>query len=180
MSRYVGLLRAVNLPSHHALPMSELRAFLGQVGLTEARTLIQSGNFVADATARTAAELERKLERECERRLRLTTEFFVRTPQEWASVVAGNPFPKEAGRDAGHLMVVFLKSKPERLRVSALERAIPGRETLRALGRHLVAYYPDGIGRSKLNSAMIEKHLGLSGTARNWNTVLKLKAMLES
>ena len=180
MNRYVGLLRAVNLPGHQPLTMTRLRTFLGQVGLKDARTLIQSGNFVATAAARDASTLERMLERECVRRLKLTTEFFVRTPEEWAAVVAGNPFPKQAARDPSHLVVVFLKAEPERARVGALERAIPGRETIRALGRHLVAYYPDGQGRSKLNAAMIEKHLGISGTARNWNTVLKLQAMLES
>ena len=34
--------------------------------------------------------------------------------------------------------------------------------------------YPDGQGNSKLTNAVIERKLGTSGTARNWNTVLKL------
>jgi len=37
--------------------------------------------------------------------------------------------------------------------------------------------YPDGIGRSRLTSAVIENKLGTRGTARNWNTVLKLAAL---
>jgi uncharacterized protein (DUF1697 family) len=36
--------------------------------------------------------------------------------------------------------------------------------------------YPDGIGTSKLTNAIIERKLGMNGTARNWNTVLKLAA----
>jgi hypothetical protein len=34
--------------------------------------------------------------------------------------------------------------------------------------------YPDGIGRSRVTAAMIEAKLGTHGTARNWNTVVKL------
>jgi uncharacterized protein (DUF1697 family) len=177
---FAGLIRAVNLPGHQALKMDDLKAFLGEIGLTDARTLLASGNFVAKATVRDAAALERMLERESARRLKLSTEFFVRELEEWNSVVTGNPFPKEAAHDPGRLVVLFMKAAPERARVTALQSAIQGRETVRALGRHLVTYYPDGQGRSKLNASMIEKHLGLSGTARNWNTVLKLKAMLES
>jgi uncharacterized protein (DUF1697 family) len=39
-------------------------------------------------------------------------------------------------------------------------------------------YAPDGIGRSKL-AAKIEKALGVPVTARNWNTVGKIIAMVE-
>ena len=39
---------------------------------------------------------------------------------------------------------------------------------------------PDGIGRSKLTSALIEKKLGARGTGRNWNRVLKLDALADS
>ena len=38
-------------------------------------------------------------------------------------------------------------------------------------------YTPDGMGRSKLASA-VEKALGVAVTARNWNTVDKLASML--
>jgi uncharacterized protein (DUF1697 family) len=49
---------------------------------------------------------------------------------------------------------------------------------VRAKGRHAYIYYPDGVGRSKLTAALIEKHLGCRGTARNWNTVQKLAAIV--
>ena len=47
---------------------------------------------------------------------------------------------------------------------------------MRANGRELYIVYPDGIGRSKLTNQLIERMLGTRGTARNWNTVLKLAA----
>jgi len=180
MKTFVGLLRAVNLAGHNAVSMADLRVFLAAIGLENPRTLLASGNFVAGAAARGGAQLERQLERESAKRLKLETEFFVRTPAEWSDLVEGNTFRREAARDPARLVVVFLKSEPAPARVTALEGAIRGPETVRALGRHLFAYYPEGQGRSKLTAALIERHLGGPGTARNWNTVLKLHAMLES
>ncbi|MDB5452474.1 MAG: hypothetical protein JWO33_1052, partial [Caulobacteraceae bacterium] len=37
---------------------------------------------------------------------------------------------------------------------------------------------PVDIGHSKLTSSLIERRLALAGTARNWNTVLKIAAAL--
>jgi uncharacterized protein (DUF1697 family) len=62
--------------------------------------------------------------------------------------------------------------------VAALRARIAGREEVAAGPRCLFARYPDGIGRSKLTGAMIERALKLRGTGRNWNTVGKLAAML--
>lgn len=71
---------------------------------------------------------------------------------------------------------MFLKDEPKRDAQRELQRAIVGRETTRLVGRQLYTHYPDGVGRSKFTTAVIEKHLGTRGTARNWNTVLKLDA----
>ena len=70
-----------------------------------------------------------------------------------------------------------MKDRPDRANVQALESAIVGREIVRAGDRHLYIVFPDGIGTSRLTNALIEKKLGTRGTARNWNTVLKLDAL---
>jgi uncharacterized protein (DUF1697 family) len=51
---------------------------------------------------------------------------------------------------------------------------------VRAVGRELYAVYPDGQGKSKLTNVVIEKALATRGTARNWNTVLKLQALVNA
>jgi uncharacterized protein (DUF1697 family) len=61
--------------------------------------------------------------------------------------------------------------------VAALQAGIVGPEKLRAVGRQLYISYPAGAGTSKLTGAVIERTLGIRGTARNWNTVLKLAVM---
>ena len=179
MTTHIGLLRAVNLGSHNKVAMADLRALVDALGLAEPRTLLQSGNVVFRGGRRSGTALERLLEQAALSRLALTTDFFVRTAEEWASLVARNPFPEEAARDPGHLVMFCLKESPAAARVSELQSAITGREVVRADGRQAYVVYPDGIGTSRLSIAMIEKKLGTRGTGRNWNTVLKLHALVQ-
>ena len=89
------------------------------------------------------------------------------------------PPHRHAARDPGHLLVLALKDAPDRGSVTALQSAIAGRETVRVEGRHAYIVYPDGIGRSRLTTVVIEKQLETRVTGRNWNTVLKLGALVK-
>ena len=181
MATHIGLLRAVNLPGHNKVGMKELCGLLPELGLEDGRSLLQSGNLVfRTGGGRTSARLERALEDAARARLGLETDFFVRTAADWTAMMAANPFPDEARRDPSHLLVMFLKAAPDRDRVTALERAIAGREMVRVNGRHAYFTFPDGIGPSRLTSKVIEKNLETRGTGRNWNTVLKLAALMTS
>ena len=175
---HVALLRAVNLGSHNKIGMSDLRDLLVGLGFEHVQTLLQSGNIVFEARGKTTA-LEQTLERAAAKQLGLETDFFVRTAKEWRAVIEANPFPREAKDDPSHLLAVITKDPVDPANVTALQKAIVGREVVRAKGRCAYIVYPDGIGRSKLTSAVIEKKLGTRGTARNWNTVLKLGILAE-
>jgi uncharacterized protein (DUF1697 family) len=178
MTIQIALLRGINVGGHKAVAMSDLRDLLAGLGFDGARSVLQSGNLLFRCSTQTDASLERMLETEAEKRLGLRADFFIRSAKEWREVVARNPFRKEAERDPGHLVVMFLKSAPDANGVQAVNAAIVGAETVRADGRHLYIVYPDGIGKSRLSNALIEKKLGIRGTARNWNTVLKLAALI--
>jgi uncharacterized protein (DUF1697 family) len=177
---HVALLRGINVGGNQMVAMADLRALATRLGLSNVRTLLQSGNLVFEGSKKTAAQLERLLEAEVARRFESPISVFVRTADEWKTVVARNPFPAEAARDPGRLIVVFLKDACEKKHVAALEAAILGRERVRAVERQLYIVYPDGMGNSKFSNTVIEKTLGMRGTARNWNTVLKLAAASSS
>ncbi len=178
MSSHAALIRAVNVGGRNAVAMSALRDLCARLGLDGAQSLLQSGNLVFRSRSRSAANLERVLEAGVEKHLGMRTAFFVRTAEEWRSLLAGNPFPEQARRDPGHLLVTFLKDAPGPGAVEALRGAITGREVVRLVGREAYLYYPDGVGRSRVTNALIEKKLGTRATARNWNTVVKLGVLL--
>jgi uncharacterized protein (DUF1697 family) len=175
VATYIALLRAVNVGGRKPVAMAALRSLATDIELTNPRTLLQSGNLVFGSEAR-AGEIETLLETEAQKRLGLDTTFFVRSAREWQAVIARNPFPKDAARDPSHLVVMFLKHAPASSAVAALRTAIKGSEVVRAHARHAYLVYPDGIGTSRLTTAVIERNLG-TGTGRNWNTVRKLAAL---
>lgn len=179
MSIHIALLRGINVGGRNTVAMSDLRDLFGDLGFAGAKSLLQSGNLVFKSDRRTGAALERLLELETAKRLGVSADYIIRSALEWAKIVARNPFPKEAKDDPSHLLVMFLKSAPPATSVNSLQAAIKGPESIRCDGRHLYVVYPAGIGRSKLSGTLIEQTLDSRGTARNWNTVLKLLALCE-
>ena len=124
--------------------MTNLRNFLTELGFDNVRSLLQSGNLVFGSRSRFGAELERYLEMEAAKRLALEVDIYARTVEEWKSVVRQNPFRKEAERDPGHLMVLFLKNAPAQKDVALLQSEIKGPEIVKAKGKHAYIFYPDG------------------------------------
>ena len=165
----IALLRGINVGGNKIVAMSDLRAIAERLGLREAKTLLQSGNMVFRSN-KSPEQLQKMLQKE------LGCDVFVRTAEEWASIVAGNPFPAEAKSDPGLLVMMLLGEAKD---AAVLNGAVAGREVARGKGRHIYVYYPDGQGRSKLTNAVIEKKLGTRATARNWNTVTKLASLAE-
>jgi uncharacterized protein (DUF1697 family) len=179
VTTFVALLRAVNLGNHNPIAMSSLREFATGLGFLEVRTFLQSGNIVFAAKPQSGKRLEVLFESKAKARLGLQTDFFVRSAEEWKVLVEKNPFPDEANRTPGRLIVMFLKHAPNADALAALRSAIRGSEVADIVGKQAYIIYPEGIGRSRLTNAAIEAKLGTRATGRNWNTVLKLAAALQ-
>ncbi|MDP2343035.1 MAG: DUF1697 domain-containing protein [Deltaproteobacteria bacterium] len=174
MTSYIALLRGVNVGGHRKLPMAELKAKLTELGHRNVRTLLASGNVVVDADQTTCAALEKKLEADLHAAFGLSTEVFVRDPAEWDAIVAANPFPQEAKACPSHTLVMAFKETPS-TSARAFIKAWTGPELVHIADREAFLFFGAGQADSKLNLTK----LGV-GTARNWNTVLKLQAMLSS
>lgn len=179
MTTYVAVLRAINLGAHNRIAMADLRGMCGRIELENPRTLLVSGNLVFQSRVTSSEKLEQLLEAASMKHLGVTTDYFVRSAKEWQGIIDANPFPAEAKSDPARLVMMCLREAPSGAAVKALQSAIKGRETVRAKGRQAYFVYPDGQGNSKLTIAMIEKAFGTRGTARNWNTVLKLGGLAQ-
>jgi uncharacterized protein (DUF1697 family) len=169
------LLRAVNVGGRQ-LAMAELRAALEAEGFAGAQTLLASGNAVV-ATDADAHAVERRVEAALAEKLGLATEVLARDRGELAAVIAGNPFAGFAQEHPNRLVVLFLRGEPQ-AELEVLAGACAAGEEVRAGPGCLYIAYRQGQGTSKLGLGLIERRLKVKGTARNWNTVGKLAAML--
>lgn len=165
MARRIALLRGVNVGGRK-VPMASLREVFEELGHTNVRTYIQSGNVVFDAKG-SAPSVRTALERAIDERFGLDVTVLLRTPAELAKVKAQNPF----GPDA---YVTFLDGVPDRKRVSTLDPAPFAPDEFRVAGQEVYVRCPNGYGRTKINNTFFEKKLATRATTRNWNTVATL------
>jgi len=180
MPTHLAFLRGINVGGKNIIAMADLRALLESLQFKNVKTLLQSGNIVFDGGKKSGAALEKLLEAESSKKFGRDVDYHVRTAAEWHSIIERNPFPGEATRDPGRLHVMLFKNAPTAKNVKALEAAIKGPEYLQFDGRNGYFVYPAGMGTSKLTPAAIDRVLGLRGTARNWNTTLKLAALVRA
>ena len=175
MRRVAGLLRAINVGGRKLL-MTDLARIATVVGFDQPQTLLASGNVVF-GTERSNSEAERRLEAAILDDQSLATDVMVRDLAELRAVMSANPFPLQAAEEPSRLLVLFLKGEPVG-ELDGLTFACTLGEELRPGPGCLYLWYPQGVGVSKLTNGVIERKLGLRGTARNWNTVGKLAELL--
>ena len=172
----IALLRAVMPTGKNKVPMAELRAVLEGLGFTDVCTLLASGNAVFRSRGPAGAELEAILERAIAEHIGPKLDVLVRDAPAWAKIAAGNPFPEESEAIPSRVLATVFKSPPSTQAASAFEAAATGPERARFVEDVLWVVYPDGVAGSQLTPAFFKRHLGaLIGTARNWNTVRKLR-----
>jgi uncharacterized protein (DUF1697 family) len=178
MARYVALLRGINVGGNKKVPMAELRAMTEELGFTDVKTLLQSGNLVFTTKSLAPRKLEQQLESATHEVIGVECSYLVRTAAEWTALIDANPYDAMAKSDPSHLVVHFCRESPDSAAVKRLLTEARGEEELTVIGRELFIRYPDGIGESKLALALSKNRLGTIGSARNWNTVLKIAAVL--
>lgn len=175
--RWAGLLRAVNVGGRKVI-MAELREAMAAAGAARVTTLLASGNVVFDADTDSEAEAAALVDAALER-MGFATDVMMRNAETLARTIAANPFPDVAAARPAQLHVVFHRDPVPAEPVEALPGIYAGPERIRAVGRELFIDYPEGAGESLLPRAMAKLRFPKVATARNWNTVGKLKDMLE-
>jgi uncharacterized protein (DUF1697 family) len=176
MTVYVSMLRAVNVGGSSVIKMDALRAAYEAIGLQDVRTLLASGNVLFRSGLKDRDKLILRIKQQLERRFDLKIDVILRTLAEVARIVDGGPVLSPRA-DNSKLHVMFLASVPAAAAQTALlkwHKSKELKELVEPRGPEIYLYYPDGVGRSKLSSAVIENKLDTAGTARNWNTLLKL------
>lgn len=172
MGVVIALLGAVNVGGRK-MTAAGMRAVAEGLGYEQVASYVNSGNLVV-VTSRSAATVERELAAALSLDVGFDVKVHARTSAQWEKVVADLPFPDEARTDPSHLVVYCWDGA---VGSTSFDPSRYGREQVVWQGHDAYAYYPDGIGRSKLTLPVLTKACGRAGTARNWNTVLALRRL---
>ncbi len=171
-TRYVALLRGINVGTGKRIAMADLRATFESLGFTTVRTLLQSGNVVFDSDAKPVPSA---IETAIASVTGVAPRVLVLSDSDFRAVANANPL-REVSVDPSKAVVTFLEAMPASVDRPAAADLEP--EILEVGKDALYQWLPDGTLATKIKPAFY-KPLGLY-TARNLRTVDKLVAMLDA
>ena len=186
MTRFVVLLRGVNVGGHNRLPMAELRQALTDDGLESVRTYIQSGNIVLDSPTDEVEVVAARVRSVIARGFALDIPVIALTAAELRAVSDANPYPAEPDPRRVHAIVLpHPPGKDGLALIAAREEAAATKgspDTVTVIGRVAYLHTPNGFGTSELAKTLTSGRSNplADGTARNWATVSALLALCEA
>ena len=172
MTGSVLLLRAVNVSGRNSVPMARLREVLAvETDLTGVSTYIASGNIICDEPADpvvACAQVRDAISQAFE----VDTPVIHRTHEQLRRSEAEQPFPEG---EVTFVHAMFLEGTPAPDAIEKLEQKRQPGERLMLRGDDLwIDFGSGGVASTKLTKAVLDRALGVAGTARNLRTVRTL------
>ena len=179
MPVYISMLRGINVGPHNRIKMEALRALYTSLKLEDPCTYVQSGNVIFRSKEKDTGLLAARIQKAIEKKLGCSPTVLLRTTAEMKKAIAANPFAARPDIVPGKLLVTFLAAEPAREAQAGLDTFKHHPEEIHLIGRELFIYFPNGAGKTKLPWSQVERFLKVTGTARNWNSVIKMCEMAE-
>lgn len=167
---YIVLFRGVGGKTQ--LPTKLLREKLADAGFENVVTYINSGNAVLKSrlsrkkVIATIADI-------CRTEFAFDKAIFTPTLEEWENVIENNPFAKAANAGPTTVHAALLESAPKAADVERVRSCSVDGEAIEIIDDVAYLHTPNGFGRCKM-AEKFDAWIGVTNTARNWNTVLKL------
>jgi len=154
------------------LPTQALREKLAGAGFENVATYINSGNAIV------RSHMSRKkviaaIAELCRTHFGFEKAIFVPTLEEWDELIASNPFGKAAANAPTTVHAALIESAPKAENLERVRACAVKGEEIEVVGGVAYLHTPHGFGTSKM-AAKFDQWIGVTNTARNWNTVLKL------
>lgn len=181
MPTHIALLRGINVSGQKIIKMEDLRKLMESAGFENVKTYIQSGNIIFGSAEKSAAKLAGTIKKLIFGHYGFDVSIIMLNHAGLSKAIKNNPFVKEKDIDIDlkQVYVTFLSEHPaaeniEKFKLTNIEKDVA------VLGDQVMYLkYFNSAGTSKLSNALIENKLKVTATSRNWNTTLKLMALLE-
>lgn len=179
---YAALFRGINVGGKNIVKMEDLRRFFLNLGVSEVKTYIQSGNVVFE-TDLEVTYLQGAIHKGFVEHFGFESYVILRNINEIETLITRIPITSDeiAAAEAfdpkvEHLYVCFLDTVPEQSQIDSICKEYVGRDMLLAGKKELYLLCYESVRNSKL-AVYIAKAFPVS-TMRNWKTVNKLYGMM--
>lgn len=175
MSKYISILRGINVSGQKKIVMKELKSLYESLGFENVLTYIQSGNVIFDSDIDHAEDIERSIRDAIKAKYNFEVPVDIRTSHEFKEVLANLPFDDvNLETDGTQMLITFLAQQPDKSAVNRLMEYVKAPEKLTLGDKCIYLHCPNGYGKTKLSNVFIEKKLDVLATTRNLKSVNKL------
>lgn len=108
--QYVALLRGIT-PGNPSMRNEKLRTVFEEIGFTNVKTVISSGNVLFETDNKDAGALEKAIEKALLKQLGFHSTTIVRSRLELQKIVDQNPFENDNHTSKNYLTLTFIKRK---------------------------------------------------------------------
>jgi uncharacterized protein (DUF1697 family) len=172
MKRTVYLILFRGVGGKTQLPVQVLRERLAGAGFENVATYINSGNAIVRSRL-SREKVVASIAALCRKHFGFDKAIFAPTLAEWDDVIANNPFAKAAASAPTTVHAALLDGTPKPEDVERIRALAVRGEDLQIVSGVAYVHTPNGFGNCKM-AEKFDKWIGVTNTARNWNTVLKL------
>ncbi len=180
MTKYVALLRGINVGGKNPVRMAALKEGFEGIGFVDVATYIQSGNVVFGAGRSSDAAMTERIERMLTSTFGFDARVVLRSRTQMRSIVERAPNGFGADPSTYRYDVIFLKPP---LTPRAAMRSVPTREGVdSAHPGNGVLYFSRLTSRAPQSrlSRIVSMPIYRDMTIRNWNTTTKLRELVEA
>lgn len=171
------LLRGVNVSGANRLPMAEFREMLGEFGLKDVDTHVQSGNAVFHDPG--VAGLVEKVGAAMLLRFGFNPALFLMDLPQYKAILAANPYKAQGTADGTKVHIVFLATPAAGADMNGLKAAALDGEQVTLTDAALYLHTPNGFGRSAL-AEKLPKYIKVTHTARNQRSAESILALAQA
>jgi len=174
MHTYISILRGINVSGQKKIIMTDLVKLYEDLGFTDVKTYIQSGNVVFNSTKKVSNSLlVKQIETKIKEIYGFQVPVIIRTVEELSKIIASNPFKNETSEN---LYVTFLSNLPNSNHLDNLIELNYLPDEFIVIEKEIYLNV-SSYGTTKLSNSFFENKLKVTATTRNWNTVNKLLAI---
>lgn len=180
METYISLLRGINVSGKNKIKMAELSVLYSQLGLTDVKTYIQSGNVIFNSKENNIPLLEQQIKDKIQTDFGYDVKITIKKANLIYQITAKNPYLNQRKEDIKFLHVTFLSDIPDASLVEAIKDLDYKSDEFSLRDDLIFVFTPGGYGKTKLSNNFFERKLKVAATTRNWKTILKLKELVQN
>jgi len=175
MTKYISILRGINVGGKRKILMADLRALYQSLGFENIVTYIQSGNVIFDAKKKNKNNaFAKKIKQAIADKYGFDVPVIIRKVEEIRGIIDNNPFVKKKGVVIENLHLTFLGDTPAEEHLEKIKTFEYPPDDFKIEGKEVYVFCAGKYHKSKLTNNFFEKKLKVAATTRNWKTVNKL------